>query len=152
MKEFMLVALKLAQKAYKKGEVPIGAVIVKEGKIIAKAYNNREKTQNAINHAEIIAINKACKKLKSWRLDGCELYCTLEPCFMCSGAILNARIKTLYFGAYEQKSGSASSKFNLFEDTGHNHKCEVIGGIMEQECKKLMQDFFANLRIKDKNK
>ncbi len=152
MNEFMLVALKLAQKAYKKGEVPIGAVIVKEGKIIAKAYNNREKTQNAINHAEIIAINKACKKLKSWRLDGCELYCTLEPCFMCSGAILNARIKTLYFGAYEQKSGSASSKFNLFEDTGHNHKCEVVGGIMEQDCKKLMQDFFANLRIKDKNK
>ena len=152
MNEFMLVSLKLAQKAYKKGEVPIGAVIVKDGKIIAKAYNNREKTQNAINHAEIIAINKACKKLKSWRLDGCELYCTLEPCFMCSGAILNARIKTLYFGAYEQKSGSASSKFNLFEDTGHNHKCEVIGGIMEQDCKKLMQDFFANLRIKDKNK
>lgn len=152
MNEFMLVALKLAQKAYKKGEVPIGAVIVKEGKIIAKAYNNREKTQNAINHAEIIVINKACKKLKSWRLDGCELYCTLEPCFMCSGAILNARIKTLYFGAYEQKSGSASSKFNLFEDTGHNHKCEVVGGIMEQDCKKLMQDFFANLRIKDKNK
>jgi len=152
MNEFMLVALKLAEKAYKKGEVPIGAVIVKDGKIIAKAYNNREKTQNAINHAEIIAINKACKKLKSWRLDGCELYCTLEPCFMCSGAILNARIKTLYFGAYEQKSGSASSKFNLFEDTGHNHKCEVIGGIMEQECKKLMQDFFAKLRIKDKNK
>ena len=150
--KFMKLAIKEAEKALAKDEVPIGAVIVVGGKVVARAHNLMEKTQIATAHAEILAINKACKKLKSWRLDGCELYCTLEPCFMCSGAILNARIKTLYFGAYEQKSGSASSKFNLFEDTGHNHKCEVIGGIMEQDCKKLMQDFFANLRIKDKNK
>lgn len=152
MNEFMLEAYKLAQKAYKKGEVPIGAVVVKDGKIIAKGYNKREKTQSAIMHAEIIALQKACKKLKSWRLDGCDLYCTLEPCFMCSGAVLNARIKTLYFGAYEQKSGSAGSKFNLFSDTGHNHKCEVVGGIMEEECKKLMQDFFRELRVLDAKK
>ena len=114
MNEFMLEAYNLAKKAYKKGEVPIGAVIVKDGKIIARGYNQREKKQSAILHAEIIAIKKACKKLKSWRLDGCDLYCTLEPCFMCSGAVLNARIKRLYFGAYEQKSCSAVSKFNLF--------------------------------------
>ncbi len=152
MSELMSLALKLAKKAYKKGEVPIGAIIVKNGKIISKAYNNRESSQIAINHAEIIAIKKACKKLKSWRLDGCEMYCTLEPCFMCSGAILNARIKTLYFGAYEQKSGSATSRFNLFEDTGHNHKCNVVGGVMESECKKLMQDFFTELRLQDKIK
>ena len=150
MINFMQVALNLAKKAYKKGEVPIGAVIVKNGKIISKGYNRREKSQNALMHAEIIAINKACKKLKSWRLDGCEIYCTLEPCFMCAGAILNARINKLVFGAYEQKSGSATSRFNVFDNSGLNHTVLVNGGVLELECKKLLQDFFADLRIKDK--
>ena len=150
MMDFMKTALKLAKKAYKKGEVPIGAVIVKNGKIISKGYNKREKSQNALMHAEIVAINKACKKLKSWRLDGCTIFCTLEPCFMCAGAILNARIDKLVFGAYEQKSGSAISRFNVFENSGLNHNVLVESGILELECKKLLQDFFLKLRIKDK--
>ena len=150
MIDFMQIALNLAKKAYKKGEVPIGAVIVKNGKIISKGYNKREKSQNALMHAEIIAINKACKKLKSWRLDGCTIYCTLEPCFMCAGAILNARIDKLVFGAYEQKSGSAISKFNAFENSGLNHNVLVESGVLESQCKKLLQDFFSELRIKDK--
>ena len=102
--KFMIEAYKQAQIAKSKGEVPIGAVIVLDNKIIARGYNKREKTQNAVNHAEIIAINKACKKLNSWRLDNCEIYVTLEPCLMCYGAILNARIKELYFGAKDNKS------------------------------------------------
>lgn len=150
MIDFMQIALNLAKKAYKKGEVPIGAVIVKNGKVISKGYNKREKSQNALMHAEIIAINKACKKLKSWRLDGCTIYCTLEPCFMCAGAILNARIDKLVFGAHEQKSGSAISKFNAFENAGLNHKVLVESGVLESQCKKLLQDFFSELRIKDK--
>ena len=150
MIDFMQTALKLAKKAYKKGEVPIGAVIVKNGKIISKGYNKREKSQNALMHAEIVAINKACKKLKSWRLDDCTIYCTLEPCFMCAGAILNARIDKLVFGAHEQKSGSAISRFNVFENAGLNHKVLVESGVLELECKKLLQDFFLKLRIKDK--
>ena len=150
--KYMLVALQQAKKAYRKGEVPIGAVVVKDGKIISKAYNKREITQSAISHAEILAIKKACKKLKSWRLDNCDIYCTVEPCLMCSGAILNARIKNLYFGAYEEKSGSAVSKFQVFNDTGHNHKCYVNGGILENDCKKLMQDFFKQLRLEQNYK
>jgi len=150
MIDFMQIALNLAKKAYKKGEVPIGAVIVKNGKIISKGYNKREKSQNALMHAEIIAINKACKKLKSWRLDDCTIYCTLEPCFMCAGAILNARIDKLVFGAHEQKSGSAISRFNVFENAGLNHKVLVESGVLESQCKKLLQDFFSELRIKDK--
>ena len=150
MIDFMQEAIKLAKKAYKKGEVPIGAVIVLNGKILAKAYNKRETKQQAIAHAEVLAIQKACKKLKSWRLDNCDIYCTLEPCFMCSGAILNARIANVYFGAYEQKSGSAISKYNVFKDSGLNHTCNVVGGIQEEECKNLLQNFFSELRLKDK--
>ena len=117
--KFMQVAIIEAKKAYKKDEVPIGACIVKDGKVIAKAHNKTEKTQIATHHAEIIAINKACKKLKSWRLDGCEIYVTAEPCAMCAGAIANARIEKVYFGAYESKSGCAESKnrsYILFHD------------------------------------
>jgi len=150
MNQFMEEAIKLAKKAYKKGEVPIGAVIVRNNKIIAKAYNVREKTQSAIAHAEILAIKKACKKLKSWRLDDCDIYCTLEPCFMCAGAILNARIKNLYFGAFEEKSGSAISQFKIYENAGLNHKVNVFGGIEQEQCKQLIQSFFSLLRVKDK--
>ena len=125
-------------------------MVVKNNKIISKGYNKREKKQQATAHAEIIAINKACKKLKSWRLDDCDIYCTLEPCFMCAGAILNARIKNLYFGAYEQKSGSAISQFKVFENSGLNQSVSVQGGVYQQECSKLLQDFFTELRVKDK--
>ena len=117
VKKFMNCAIKEAQKALKKDEVPIGAVIVLDGKIIARAHNLMEKTQIATAHAEVLAINKACKKLKSWRLDGAEIYITMEPCPMCAGAIVNARIKKVYFGAYEKKSGSAQSKFKVLTIT-----------------------------------
>ena len=138
-------ALTLAFKAAEKGEVPVGAVIVKNGEIIAEGRNRREEKQNALSHAEIEAINTACKKLKSWRLDGCELYVTLEPCPMCTGAIINARIKTVIFGAYDSKAGSMDSVINLC-DYPYNHKPEIYGGICEDECIAVMQRFFKGLR------
>ena len=139
-----------AKAAQKKDEVPIGAVIARNGKIIAKAYNTRNKTQNAINHAEILAISKACKKLKSWRLDDCDIYVTLEPCPMCAGAILNARIKNLYFGAYD-KAGSTNLLQTIMQDNRLNHKTNIVGGIMHDECSNILSDFFANKR-KNTNK
>ena len=140
--KFMKMAIKQAQKAVQKDEVPIGAVIVKDGVVLARAYNLVEKTQNPTAHAEILAINKASKKLKSWRLDGAELYVTLEPCPMCAGAIVNARIKKVYFGAYEPKSGSVESKFNVLSDSGLNHKVEFTGGILENECREIIKNYF----------
>lgn len=144
-KNFMYEALNEAKIALEKGEVPVGAVIVKDGKIIAKGRNMREEKQNALSHAEIEAINEACIKLNSWRLDGCEMYVTLEPCPMCAGAIINSRIKTLIFGAFDSKMGSIDSVVNLC-DYPYNHKVEVYGGICEDECVKIMKDFFKNLR------
>ena len=144
-KKFMLEALNLAKEAGENGEVPVGAVIVKDGEIIAKGRNMREAKQNALSHAEIEAINNACKKLSSWRLDECELYVTLEPCPMCTGAIINSRIKTLIFGAYDQKSGSVDSVINLC-DYPYNHKVEVYGGICEDECLAVLKNFFTHLR------
>jgi tRNA(adenine34) deaminase len=144
-KEFMSKALEQAKKAYEAGEVPVGAVIVKDGVIIAEGYNMREQKQNALSHAEIECINKACEVLKSWRLDGCELYVTLEPCPMCTGAIINSRIKTVVFGAYDLKAGSMDSVINLC-DYPYNHKPEIYGGIMEDECKEILENFFQNLR------
>ena len=144
-KEFMSRALLLAKKAYEAGEVPVGAVMVKDGEIIAEGYNMREQKQNALSHAEIECINKACEVLKSWRLDGCELYVTLEPCPMCTGAIINSRIKTVVFGAYDLKAGSMDSVINLC-DYPYNHKPEIYGGIMEDECKEILEKFFQNLR------
>ena len=141
-------AIKLARKAYKKNEVPIGAVIVKDGKIISKAYNNREKSQQAINHAEIIAIKKACKKLHSWRLNECEMYVTLEPCSMCAGAILNARLKSVHIACLDATHGAVISKYNLLTDGTLNHKTEVIVGECEQEAKQLIQSFFKSIRNK----
>lgn len=138
-------ALTLAFEAAEKGEVPVGAVIVKNGEIIAEGRNRREEKQNALSHAEIEAINIACKKLKSWRLDGCEMYVTLEPCPMCTGAIINARIKTVVFGAYDSKAGSMDSVINLC-DYPYNHKPEIYGGICEDECIAVMQRFFKGLR------
>ena len=141
----MLEALNLAKEAGENGEVPVGAVIVKDGKIIAKGRNEREKKQNALSHAEIEAINNACNTLGSWRLEGCEMYVTLEPCPMCAGAIINSRIKTLVFGAYDSKMGSIDSVVNLC-DYPYNHKVEVYGGICEDECLSVLQEFFKDLR------
>ncbi len=145
MKEFMKEAINEAKKAYSDGEVPVGAVIVKDGKIIAKGRNHREQKQNALSHAEIEAINSACKALGSWRLDECELYVTLEPCPMCTGAIINARIKKVVFGAFDSSMGCMDSVINLC-DYPLGHKVEIYAGICEDECKALLQDFFQKLR------
>ena len=145
MSKYMKIALKEAKKAYKKGEVPIGAVVVKDNKVIARAHNLRESKHDPTGHAEIIAIKKASKKLKSWRLEDCDIYVTLEPCPMCAGAIIQARIKNLYFGAYDSKSGAASSAINLF-NYPWNHQVKVNGGILEMESKMLLKEFFKPLR------
>lgn len=149
MEEFMKEALRLAKIAYKKDEVPVGAVIVKDNKIIAKAYNKRQKSQDATLHAEIIAIKKACKKLHTFRLNDCMLFVTLEPCAMCSGAIINARVGTVVFGAYDPKYGCCGSIYNLPEDNRFNHRAKVIGGVMEKECRELLTQFFESKRRKD---
>ena len=145
-KKFMKAAFKEAQKAYDKEEVPIGAVIVKDNKIIARAHNLRETKKQACSHAEILVIQKACKKLNAWRLENCDMYVTLEPCPMCAGAIINARIKNLYIGAMDEKSGAVGSKLNLLEDYKFNHKVDVETGIYEDECSKILKDFFKELR------
>lgn len=144
--KFMKLAIKQALKAQELDEVPIGAVIVKDGKVIARAHNKMEKTQLATAHAEILAINKACKKLKSWRLDGAEIYVTIEPCAMCAGAIVNARIKKVYFGAYEKKSGCAESKYCVLSDSGLNHKTEFEGGLEQETCANIIKNYFKGKR------
>ena len=144
--KFMKMAYKLAKKAYDIGEVPIGAVIVKDGKVIAKAYNKRNFKRLATAHAEILAIEKACKKLNDWRLDDSEMYVTLEPCPMCAGAIVNSRIKKLYFGAYERKSGSVLSNYQILFKGGLNHTVDAEGGILEEECSTLLKNFFKSKR------
>ena len=144
-KKFMQRAIELAKIAANNNEVPVGAVIVKNGQIIAEGINMRESKQNALSHAEIEAIKNACKKLNSWRLDDCEMYVTLEPCPMCTGAIINSRIKTLVFGAYDKRAGSIDSVINLC-DYPYNHKPEIYGGICEDECLEILQDFFKKLR------
>ena len=144
----MKAALKEAQKAYVLGEVPVGAVIVYQDKIIARGHNTRELKQSVLGHAEINAISKASKKIGSWRLEECSIYVTLEPCSMCSGAIIQSRIKNLYFGAYDLKTGAAGSVFNLF-DYPFNHRVNVYGGILENECSQIIKDFFKELRQKN---
>ncbi len=147
MNEYMKLALEMAKKAEKKDEVPIGAVIVLNGKVIAKAFNKKEGKNLATAHAEILAINKASRRLKSWRLDDAELYVTLEPCPMCAGAIVNARIKKVYFGAYEPKSGSAISKFSILTESGLNHVTEFEGGVMQEECSAILKNYFKKKRL-----
>lgn len=144
-KKFMQRAIELAHIAMSQGEVPVGAVIVKNGEIIGEGYNMREQKQNPLSHAEIEAINNASKKLGLWRLDNCEMYVTLEPCPMCTGAIINSRIKTVIFGAYDKNAGSMDSVINLC-DYPYNHKVEIYGGICEDECTEILQKFFKNLR------
>ena len=148
--KFMKEALKEAIKAYKKEEVPVGAVIVKNGEIIEKAHNLKETKKNAICHAEILAIKKASKKLDAWRLEDCEMYVTLEPCSMCAGALIQSRIKKIYIGTMDYKTGACGSVFNLFEDYTFNHKVECETGILKEECEKILQDFFKELRKKKK--
>ena len=147
-KNLMKLAIKQAEISLKKDEVPVGAIIVKDGKVIARAHNLIESTQLATAHAEILAINKACKKLKSWRLDGLEMYVTLEPCAMCAGAIVNSRISKVYFGAFERKSGCAQSKYNILSDNGLNHKTEFEGGIEQEICENLIKNYFKEKRCK----
>ena len=143
---YMKQALKEAEKAYQKLEVPVGAIIVKNGKIIARAHNQKETKMDTTKHAEILAIQKASKKLQSWRLIDCEMYITLEPCSMCAGAIINSRIKKIYIGTMDDKTGAAGSKLNLFEDYTFNHKVEVEKNIMKEECEEILKRFFKELQ------
>lgn len=147
---FMKRALQLAKESFDEGEVPVGAVIVKDGVIVGEGRNRREKNKNALAHAEIEAIDKACKTLKGWRLIDCEMIVTLEPCPMCAGAIINSRIKKVVYGASDYKAGSVDSVISLFE-LPFNHKPQVISGILKEECSKLLSQFFLNLRKRKGN-
>lgn len=147
--KFMNAALKLARKAAAEGEVPVGCVVVCDGVIVGRGRNRRETKKDALGHAEIEAIHKACRKLGGWRLHRCDLYVTLEPCPMCTGAIINARIKTVYYGASDDKAGSCGSVVNLF-DLPYNHKPEVVPGLLEQACTEELQKFFRDLRARKK--
>jgi tRNA(adenine34) deaminase len=142
---YMKAAIRRAKTAAKYDEIPVGAVIVHKGKIISGGRNRRETAKCALCHAEISAIESACKKLSGWRLFECDMYVTLEPCPMCAGAIINSRIKTLIFGAYDLRAGSIDSVVSLC-DLPYNHKVEVYGGIMEDECLSIIKPFFENLR------
>ena len=144
--EYMKIALNEAKKAYNKLEVPVGAIIVKDGKIIAKAYNEKEKRKDTTKHAEILAIQRASKKLKTWRLYDCDMYVTLEPCSMCAGALIQARIRKVYIGTMDEKTGACGSVLNLLEDFKFNHKVEVQYGICKNDCEKILKDFFKYLR------
>ena len=146
---FMKQALKEAEKAYLIGEVPIGCIIELNGKIIGKGYNQRNSKKNVLCHAEIIAINEACKNLSDWRLEGSTLYVTVEPCAMCSGAILQSRIKKVVFGAYNKKGGCCGSILNILNEEKFNHQSEIISGILEEDCKNLIKNFFKELRFKN---
>lgn len=143
--DFMREALSLAEEAAKEGEVPVGAVVVCDGKIVGTGRNRREMGKNALYHAEIEAINNACKNLGGWRLFKCDLYVTLEPCPMCAGAIINSRIKNVYFGASDYKNGACGSVTNLFL-LDFNHKPNFQKGILEEECSEILTEFFKNLR------
>lgn len=146
---FMKKAMVRGKTAAKHGEVPVGAVIVKDGVVIADGRNMRETKENALAHAEIIAIERACKKLGRWRLHDCQLYVTLEPCPMCAGAIVNARLERVVFGAFDKKAGAYGSVFNMNEFP-LNHFPNVTGGVLEQECASMLSDFFKELREKKK--
>ena len=144
--EFMKEALKEAKVAFDIGEIPVGAIIVKDGQIIAKAHNLKETSKNAIYHAEILAIKEASKKLDSWRLTDCEMYVTLEPCPMCAGAIINSRIKKLYIGTTDEVMGACGTALNLLENYKFNHIVQVEKYILKDECKDILENFFEKLR------
>jgi len=143
---YMAQALNEARKARKKGEAPVGAVIVRDGKIIARGHNERETKQDSTLHAEMTAIRKACKKLGSWRLTDCDIYVTLEPCPMCAGAIIQSRIRNLYIGTSDLKAGAAGSVIDVFRDGTFNHRVDVIWGILEEQCSAILKEFFRELR------
>lgn len=146
----MRMALKLARKALELGEVPIGCVIVYEGKVIGRGYNRRNTDKNTLAHAEITAINKASKKIGDWRLEGCTLYVTLEPCQMCAGAIIQARIPEVVMGCLNPKAGCGGSVLNILEMPQFNHQAAVTRGILEQECSDILKEFFVGLRARNK--
>ena len=145
--KFMKKALLEAEKAVAEDEVPVGAIAVLDGKVIARAHNNRERTQNAINHAEMLVIQKACKKLASWRLDGVTLYVTIEPCPMCMGAIINARVPRVVYGARDKKAGCCGTLYDLNEGK-FNHTTQITQGVLEQECGGIIRTYFESKRRK----
>lgn len=147
----MKAALREAKKAYLLDEVPIGCVIVQNDKIIARGYNRRNTDKNTLAHAELIAIRKACRKTGDWRLEDCMMYITLEPCQMCAGAIVQARIKKVVIGAMNAKAGCAGSVINLLQMTKFNHQVEIETGVLEEECASMLSGFFMKLREKKKN-
>ena len=149
---YMKQAIKLAKKAWKIEEVPIGCVIVHEGKVIGRGYNRRTTDKNPLAHAELIAIKKASRKMGDWRLEDCTLYVTLEPCQMCSGAIVQARVKRVVVGCMNPKAGCAGSILNLLQVDRFNHQVELETGILEEECSEMMKSFFKELREKRKKK
>lgn len=144
--KYMREAIRQAKKAAALNEVPIGCVIVREGKIIARGYNRRTTDRNVLAHAEIIAIRKACRKIGDWRLEGCTIYITLEPCPMCAGAIVQARIPKAVIGCMNPKAGCAGSVLNLLREPGFNHQVEFESGILGDECSRMLKDFFKSLR------
>ena len=148
--KYMRAAIRQAKKAYDLGEVPIGCVIVYEGKIIGRGYNRRNTDKNTLAHAEITAINKASKKVGDWRLEGCTLYVTLEPCQMCAGAIVQARIDEVVMGSMNPKAGCGGSVLNLLEMPEFNHQVRVTRGVLEEECSLLLTQFFKELRVRNK--
>lgn len=150
MNVFMKEALRQAKKAFSEGEVPVGAVVILDGKIISRARNRRESSQNALHHAEVLAIDKACKKLKTFRLQECEMFVTLEPCVMCSGAISSAWMKRVCFGAKDENLAFGCKE--ILENERLEHKVEVIGGVDEKECKEVLLNFFEKVREKNKVK
>ncbi len=145
--KYMKQAIKLAKKAASIGEVPIGCVIVYEGKIIARGYNRRKTDKNTLSHAELIAIKKAARVIGDWRLEGCTMYVTLEPCQMCAGACVQARIDRVVIGCMSPKSGCAGSILNLLQIDAFNHKVEITKDVLNDECSTMLSEFFANLRI-----
>ena len=150
--KYMKEAIRQARKAEALGEVPIGCVIVYEGKIIGRGYNRRMTDHSARAHGEILAIKKACRKMGDWRLEGCRIYVTLEPCPMCAGAIVQARIPQVIIGCMNPKAGCAGSVLDLFHQEGLNHRCQVETGILQEECSEMMKSFFRRLREKGKEK
>lgn len=148
--DFMLEAIKEAHKAEQKKEVPIGAVVVYQGQVIGRGHNLRETSQDATSHAEMIAIKDACSHIENWRLEQCQLFVTLEPCPMCSGAIILGRLEEVYFGAMDQKAGTVGSLMNLLTDDRFNHQPYVEHGILEAQCQTLLTDFFKGLRERNK--
>lgn len=147
--KWMKKAIEQAKLGWKIDEVPIGAVVVKDGKIIARAHNLKEKKGCANYHAEMVAIEKACKKLGDWRLIGCDIYVTLEPCAMCTGALINARVDNIYFGAFDSKAGCCGTLYNLAQDKRFNHRPNALGGILEKECAGLLSQYFKEKRKKN---